>query len=66
MTTDTIMDNRVTELDNKIGRHMAKRGKYEEQVRRLLRKIDWQTRRIRELSQQRSITLNFNLPGIEP
>lgn len=58
------MTDLADKLDNQISRHMAKRAKYEEYIRRFQRKIDWQTRRIRELSQQRTIALNFTLPGI--
>lgn len=41
---------------------MAERYRLEDELKRIQTAIDWQTRRIRELSQQRSISLNFTLP----
>lgn len=59
------IDAEAEALDLTIGKHMAKRLKLEKKMKLIQQQLDWQTRRIRELSQQRSITLNFKLPGIE-
>lgn len=56
-----LIDAETERLDIAIGQHMATKMQLEDELKRILEAIDWQTRRIRELSQQRSITLNFKL-----
>lgn len=55
-------DPSPAELDAKICAHMARREKLKEMLAWLERRIDYRTRRIRELSVQRTESLNFKLP----
>lgn len=56
------MTDKADRLDVQIGKHIAERGKLVEAIRELEKRVEWQNRRIRELSAQRTIALNFQLP----
>lgn len=54
-------DDRATRLMNEMNRHDIARKLIEERIRQLLRKVDYRTRKIRELSLQRNDVLNMKL-----
>lgn len=56
------MTDEADRLDVQIGKHIAERDKLVEAIRELEKRVEWQNRRIRELSAQRTIALNFQLP----
>lgn len=56
------MTDRAGFLDNQIFYHQKRRDKLVEMTRWLERRIEYRNRRIREISAQRTIALNFSLP----
>ena len=56
------MEQLTAEIDIKLNRHIAKKRKLEKLMERIIKMQAYRDRKIRELSAQRTISLNMKLP----